>query len=360
MKVAAATHHAPVNQPETTTQVEPTPEAVVVNEPAKAEPPVAEPTPQPVVESFDVNKYLSEKTGFNEQELLTTLEKYKGINIEELSSKASKADELEAKYKDVEPANEFVSELNKLLKSGASPEQIQEFYQLSQTDLESLSPKEVEILRLQKEKGLSKEDAIFKVERLLDEDRLDEETVKLNNIELKTRFKENVNYLKQYRKELSVTEAQKQAQANEQRHTEYVQSVEAIVPKVTQELKSVKILDIAGDKENPMPFEYVLPDEFRKEADKVLKNTIISNGYDINNAEQMERAKEVVLKIAIATDPERFAKSVLKHYQSAVAEKAAAEGATRVQPTDGRRAVVVGTGVQHADRPRVVFNSARK
>ncbi len=358
MEVKAAKHH---QQP-----IQETPQVQVV--------PVAEtptvPQPQPIVEQvkvetpvetkiepvqFDVNKYLSEKTGYNENELLTTLEKYKGINIEELSSKANKADEFEQRFKEVEPANEFVSELNKLLKNGASKEQVIEFYQLSQTDLTTLSPKEAEIMRLQKDKGLSKEDAEFSVERKLNKDVLDDETVRLNEIELKARFKDNVEYLKQYRKELSVTEAQKKSEELATKRQDYLQKVDAVVPQLAKELTSVKIADIAGDKDNPMPFEYVLPDEFRKEADKILRNVIVNNGYDVDRQNDIEQAKDVALKIAISSDPERYAKAIIKHYQAGLEERKANNGAKSVTETNGRQAVVVNNGTP--TKPRVMFRA---
>ena len=243
-----------------------------------------------------------------------------------------------------------------MLKNGASQEQVLEFYQLSQVDLNTLSPKEAEILRLQKEKGLSKEDAIFKVERLLDTDRLEEETVRLNEIELKTRFKENVEYLKQYRKELSVTEAQRQAQEKEATKQQYLQNVESVVPALSKELTSLSVSDISGDKDNPIPFEYVLPDDFKREANQTLKNVIVSNRFDVNNADHMAQAKEIAKSIAIASDPERYVKAAIKHYQSVIAEREASKGAKQVTQT---RAVNVSqpTGT---NRPQVVWKVPTK
>jgi len=303
--------------------------------------PVVVETQQAAVEvktdvQFDTSKWLQEKTGGKinaEEELLSFINKNEGLDVTSLQEKANKYEDLEARYKEVEPANDFVKELNKLLKNGASQEQVLEFYNLSQIDLTTLSPKEAEILRLQKDKGLSKEDATFKVERLLDTDRLEEETVRLNEIELKTRFKENVDYLKQYRKELSVTEAQKQSQERETAKQQYNSAVDTFVPSLAKELTSLSISDISGDKDNPIPFEYVLPDSFKKEANQILKNVIVSNRLDVNNATHMEEAKEMAKSIAIASDPERYVKAAIKHFQSVMSERQAGANAKDVRQT---------------------------
>jgi len=358
MQVQASNHNQVPEAPKPIEQVQPTEPQVQVAEP-KVET-VAEPKVEVKVENtFDASKWLEEKTGGKikaEEELLTFVNKYGEVDITSLQEKAQKAEELEARYKEVEPANDFVKELNKLLKNGASQEQVLEFYQLSQVDLSTLSPKEAEILRLQKEKGLSKEDAIFKVERLLDEDRLDEETVRLNQIELKTRFKENVEYLNQYRKELSVTEAQKQAQEKETAKQQYFQSVDSAVPTLSKELTSLTVSDISGDKDNPIPFEYVLPDSFKKEVNQTLKNVIVSNRFDVNNADHMEQAKEIAKSIAIASDPERYVRAAIKHYQSVIAEREASRGAKDVRQS---QAVSVSqpTGLK---RPQVVWKVPTK
>jgi hypothetical protein len=353
MIVQASNHNQVVEQPKVEAQVaEPQVQAV---EP-KVEPKV-EAGPKP--ETFNASKWLEEKTGGKikaEEELLTIVNKYSEVDITSLQEKAQKADELEARYKEVEPANDFVKELNKLLKNGASQEQVLEFYQLSQVDLNALSPKEAEILRLQKEKGLSKEDAIFKVERLLDTDRLEEETVRLNEIELKTRFKENVEYIKQYRKELSVTEAQREAQEREATEQHYLQSVESVVPTLSKELASLSISDISGDKDNPIPFEYVLPDDFKREANQTLKNVIVSNRLDVNNADHMAQAKEIAKSIAIASDPERYVRAAIKHYQAVIAEREATRGAKNVRQTQAVN-VSQPTGTQ---RPQVIWKVPSK
>lgn len=359
MQVQASNHNQRPEAPKPTEQVQPTEPQVQVAEP-KVET-VAEPKVEVKVEAetFNTSKWLEEKTGGKikaEEDLLNFVNKYGEVDITSLQEKAQKAEELEARYKEVEPANDFVKELNKLLKNGASQEQVLEFYQLSQVDLNTLSPKEAEILRLQKEKGLSKEDAIFKVERLLDTDRLEEETVRLNEIELKTRFKENVEYLKQYRKELSVTEAQRQAQEREATKQQYLQNVESVVPALSKELTSLSVSDISGDKDNPIPFEYVLPDDFKREANQTLKNVIVSNRFDVNNADHMAQAKEIAKSIAIASDPERYVKAAIKHYQSVIAEREASKGAKQVTQT---RAVNVSqpTGT---NRPQVVWKVPTK
>lgn len=360
MQIAASGHNQVAEAP----KVEPTVQVEQVVQPqvAQVEAPKVEATETVKTEAFDVSKWLDEKTGGKikaEQDLLTFVDKFsqsEDVDINGLKEKANKFEELEARYKEVEPANDFVKELNKLLKNGASQEQVLEFYQLSQLDLNALSPKEAEILRLQKEKGLSKEDAIFKVERLLDADRLEEETVRLNEIELKTRFKENLDYLKQYRKELSVTEAQRQAQEKEQLKQQYFTSVEQAVPTLSKQLTSLNLSDISGEKDNPVAFEYVLPDSFKKEADKILKNTIVSNKFDVNNAEHMEQAKEIAKSIAIASDPERFVKAAIKHYQSVIAEREAGRNAKQ---TTQSQAVTVSQPTVN-QRPRVVWKQPQK
>lgn len=360
MQIAASNHNQVAEAP----KVEPIVQVEQVVQPqvAQVETPKAEVTETVKTETFDVSKWLEEKTGGKikaEQDLLTIVDKFsqsEDVDINGLKEKANKFEELEARYKEVEPANDFVKELNKLLKNGASQEQVLEFYQLSQLDLNALSPKEAEILRLQKEKGLSKEDAIFKVERLLDTDRLEDETVRLNEIELKTRFKENLEYLKQYRKELSVTEAQRQAQEREQQKQQYFTSVEQAVPALSKQLASLNLSDISGDKDNPVAFEYVLPDSFKKEADKILKNTIISNSLDVNNADHMEQAKEIAKSIAIASDPERFVKAAIKHYQSVIAEREAGRNAKQ---TTQSQAVTVSQPTVN-QRPRVVWKQPQK
>jgi hypothetical protein len=355
MQVQASNHNKAPEQQPPVQQVQ-----VIEPQVQVAEPVVVEPKTEVKVENtFDTSKWLEEKTGGKikaEEDLLTFVNKYGEVDITSLQEKAQKAEELEARYKEVEPANDFVKELNRLLKNGASQDQVLEFYQLSQVDLTTLSPKEAEILRLQKEKGLSKEDAIFKVERLLDTDRLDEETVRLNEIELKTRFKENVDYLKQYRKELSVTEAQKQAQEKEATKQQYFQSVDSAVPTLSKELTSLNIGDISGDKDNPVPFEYVLPDTFKKEANQILKNVIVSNRFDVNNADHMEQAKEMAKSIAIASDPERYVRAAIKHYQSVIAEREATKGAKDVRQT---QAVNVSQP-SSLQRPRVVWKQPQK
>lgn len=354
MAIKAATHHAtPTQVTPPTQEVVPTPVVEQVQEVAK------EVVEDKVVatEAFDVNKYLSEKTGgkvTKEEDLMSFINRHDDLDIDNLKEKASKTEEYEARYKEVEPANDFIKELNKLVKGGASQEQVLEFYNLSQTDLSALSPKEAEILRLIKEKGLSKEDATFKVSRLLDEDRLDEETVKLNEIELKTRYKENVEFLKQYRKELTVTEAQKVAEQDRTTKQQYISAVEQAVPSLSKELVSIKFDDISGNKENPMAFEYVLPDDFKKEADKILKNTIISNRLNVSSQDDMVQAKEIALSIAIASDPSRFAKAVTKHYQACMAEIEATKGAKEVRPS---QAVIVNQAPATMQRPKVVFRA---
>jgi hypothetical protein len=358
MKVQASNHNYTPEPQKPIEQVQVAEPQVQAVEP-KVE--VAEPKVEVKVEAepFNPSKWLEEKTGGKikaEEELLTFVNKYGEVDVTSLQEKASKVDDLEARYKEAEPANEFVKELNKLLKNGASQDQVLEFYQLSQVDLSTLSPKEAEILRLQKEKGLSKEDAIFKVERLLDADRLEEEVVRLNEIELKTRFKENVEYLKQYRKELSVTEAQKQAQEKEATKQQYFQSVDSAVPTLSKELTSLSVSDISGDKDNPIPFEYVLPDSFKKEANQTLKNVIVSNRFDVNNTDHMEQAKEIAKSIAIASDPERYVRAAIKHYQSVISEREASKGAKDVRQS---QAVNVSQP-SSLQRPRVVWKQPQK
>lgn len=358
MQIAASNHNQVTEAP----KVEPAVVEQVQTEVQVEQPKVEVAEPPKTDTNFDVSKWLEEKTGGKikaEQDLLTIVDKFgqfEEVDVDGLKEKANKFEELEARYKEVEPANDFVKELNKLLKNGASQEQVLEFYQLSQLDLNTLSPKEAEILRLQKEKGLSKEDAIFKVERLLDTDRLEDETVRLNEIELKTRFKENLEYLKQYRKELSVTEAQRQAQEKEQQKQQYYSSVEQAVPSLSKQLASFNINDISGDKDNPVAFEYVLPESFKKEADKILRNTIISNQLDVNNTDHMEQAKEIAKSIAIASDPERYAKAVVKHYLSVMAEREAGRNAKQ---TTQSQAVTVSQPTVN-QRPRIVWKQPQK
>lgn len=365
MALVASTHNQAQPQVQPTEPLAPPVAQPIVQptEPVVAEPiaqPIAQPTePVQPTETFDINKYFQEKTGgkiTNEEDLTRILTEYNEIGA--LKAKAAKAEELEVKYKEVEPANDFVSELNKLIKSGADQQQVLEFYNLSQIDLDKLSAKDAAILRIQKETGLSKEDATFKVERLLDENRLDEGEVRENLLDLQVKFKDNINYLKQYRKELTVTEAQKQAEQQQLQRNEFVRSVETVVPDLASQLTSVKFDNISDVKDEVVPFEYVLPDDFRKQmAQGVLKNIIVANGYDIKNPADMQLAKEAALGIAIASDPNRFAKAAIKHYNSVMAERAASKNATQVSPsTKGAVVVQPSTGTT---RPQLVSRAAK-
>jgi hypothetical protein len=70
----------------------------------------------------------------------------------------------------------------------------------------------------------------------------------------------------------------------------------------------------------------------------------------------MEQAKEMAKSIAIASDPERYVRAAIKHYQSVIAEREATKGAKDVRQT---QAVNVSQP-SSLQRPRVVWKQPQK
>jgi hypothetical protein len=324
----------------------------------------------------DFNALLKEKSGgyfSDEAQFNSHVEKIKSFGdldtvISERDTISQKAKELEDKYSKIsqeveeyKPANEFVSALNSLIKKGANEKQIQEFYQLSQTDLSQLTPQEAKIMRLQRENALSREDAEFEVGFGLDETKHDEDTVRKNNIALKREFNDNIAWLEQQRKSLSEVpknETQLNKEAQDQERQNRIEAVKKLSPSIAKEIDKMAIT-IPVDKDKNMEFEYVLGDDFKEKSTEIVQNLIINNNVDINDPKQLKSVQEQAKRLYIATNPERYATAVIKHYESLRKEEAALENAKTVSRHNGNQQAVIVSNGNNNGRATIKFHDLK-
>lgn len=339
------------------TTVEPTNKGDVTTVTPKVETPNSDSSDKTT--DFNLNSFLKEKSGglfSDEEQFKSHLEKIKSIGdidavISEKNTLVEKEKELSEKYSKVsqeaeeyKPANEFIASLNKLVKEGAGEKQIHDFYQLSQTNLENLTPKEAKIMRLERETGLTREDAEFEVSFGLDSDKHDEDVIRRNEIALKREFKENIEWLKNQKKELSTVprpDSEILKKVNEEERTKQIKAITDISPNIAKDINNITI-DIPLDKEKSINFDYVFGDDFKEVSSELIQNLIIGNKVNINDANQIKEVKEQAKRLYIATNPERFATAVIKHYESLKNEEAALANAKSVnRNTTNGQAVAV-------------------
>jgi len=150
----------------------------------------------------DVNKLVTEQLGFDLETAKQKIElanKYQEVETEYNTLK-TKSGEYEQKLSRYE-GNEFVKTLIDVTEN--NPEKIDAFLTLSKSKLETLSPLDTKVLKLQLEKGWDKDRATEYVKDNFDVDNFDEDIKAKAEKKLKWEAEDDAKWLSNYKKEIT-------------------------------------------------------------------------------------------------------------------------------------------------------------
>lgn len=229
--------------------------------------------------------------------------------ISKVTEYEGKVKELETKLQELQPADAYVASLNKALKQGISAENFNRFYH---SDPEKITPDQAISLRLQFERGLTKEEADYRVSRkyLLGEhgEGLEPQSPEVRDaqIDMKIDGADALKFLEQYRLEQIIPPGQREAQAR----------IEAFTPVIPTVVKEVATMDLEG-------FPYAVPEATQQKVLQHLKEMVAVEGIQLSatNPEDVTRLREAAKREVVYLEHQ----NMLKVLKSEMEKKALAD-----------------------------------
>lgn len=206
--------------------------------------------------------------------------------------KAKQYDDVSTKYKELEsnqfkPANDFVSNFNKLVADGASIEQQKAFIELNQVgDLSTLSPREILITKDMLLNGASREVAEFNLNHAYDTVGLEEDSVEYKALMHRQQVdsKSAMNELSKYKSEISVVKNEAKDLAEQERlksiqeNHNRMEFVKQEAPKLAQSFSGKLSFDLGEGK----TFEHNFGDDFKKDVESKVVGFFETTGLALN------------------------------------------------------------------------------
>jgi len=163
-------------------------------------------------------------------------------------------------------ANDLSKKFNDLLKGGATSEQVDAFLKLNKHDnFESMSPYDVKLLALQVKEGLTEKEAKVYLDASykLNPEEHDEETIAREQIRLKVDARNDRDYLKDHKAQVSkapASEYELQQQLLQEKQTGHLEKLTPIAKNALKEISFAKV-NINGKSDDKAIFADFTPSE---------------------------------------------------------------------------------------------------
>ena len=211
--------------------------------------------------------------------------------------------------KEPEFANDFVKELNDMVKSGASPEKVKTFIELSNKDFEGMSSEEAWKMRKKYEDGLTDAEVNyeFKQKFSVDEDDEDDEKAQVLQARLQREANEAKSFLKNKAKGLIDPEALKQTELQKQQQAQLTKDYEDTAKTIAEIYQPDPKEFTVGDKK--IQIDIPVDQEFKNVLPEYVKNVMLSNNIPLTN-EGVKQVKEILNNVHYSQNMEKVVEHV--------------------------------------------------
>lgn len=187
-------------------------------------------------------------------------------------------------------ANDYVKKLNDFYKQGRTTEEIAAFNRINNLgELKDLEPLEAVKLALQLRDGLTPEEAEIKIKTdyKLDEEAYEKDIVDANRITLKLNAKKDLEFLQQFKAELSENKAEKSKEEAEKEFqkqiAEYTEKVKPIAKSIQDNFSVIKSVNINGKTgEEAHLIDIPVPEDLQKNLSELAETFAVQHNIPLN------------------------------------------------------------------------------